>query len=69
MSMSNQKTWIVIAGLAIVIGGVAFLGGDFPSGSDQASGTIVPAERYRGAIEVSRSPATMWNLVTKALPS
>ena len=48
MSMNNQKTWIVIAGLAVVIGGVAYLGDDFPSGSDQASGTIVPAERYRG---------------------
>ena len=48
MSMNNQKTWIVVAGLAIVIGGVAFLGGDFPTDSDQASGTIVPAERYRG---------------------
>ncbi|NOR20635.1 MAG: hypothetical protein GQ538_11175, partial [Xanthomonadales bacterium] len=46
--MSNQKTLIVLAGLAIVIGGVAFIGGDFPAGSDQASGTIVPAERYRG---------------------
>ena len=48
MSMNNQKTWIVIVGLAIVIGGVAFLGNDFPAGDDQASGTIVPAERYRG---------------------
>ena len=48
MSMSNQKTFIVIAGLAIVIGGVAFIGGQFPSDSNQASGTIVPAERYRG---------------------
>jgi len=46
--MNNQKTWIVVTGLAIVIGGVAFLGGDFPTDSDQASGTIVPAERYRG---------------------
>ena len=48
MSMNNQKTLMVIAGLAIVIGGVAFLGNDFPAGSDKASGTIVPAERYRG---------------------
>ena len=48
MSMSNQKTLIVVAGLAVVIGGDVFLGGDFPTGSDQASGTIVPAERYRG---------------------
>ncbi len=48
MSMNNQKTWIVVGVLAVVIGGVAFLGNDFPSGSDQASGTIVPAERYRG---------------------
>ncbi|MDH4021077.1 MAG: hypothetical protein OEU84_15910, partial [Xanthomonadales bacterium] len=48
MSMNNQKTWIVVAGLAVVIAGVAFLSNDFPSGSEQASGTIVPAERYRG---------------------
>ena len=48
MGMNNQKVWMVVAGLAIVIGGVAFLGGDFPTGSDQAAGTIVPAERYRG---------------------
>ena len=48
MSMNNQKIWIVIGVLAVVIGGVAFLGNDFPSGSDEVSGTIVPAERYRG---------------------
>jgi len=48
MSMNNQKTWMIIAGLAVVIGGVVYLGDDFPAGSDQASGTIVPAERYRG---------------------
>jgi hypothetical protein len=48
MSMNNQKTWIVVAGLAAVIAGVAFLSNDFPSGSEQASGTIVPAERYPG---------------------
>ena len=47
MSMNNSKTWIVVVVLAVVICGVAFLGKDFPSGSDQASGTIVPAERYR----------------------
>ena len=48
MSMSNQKIWIAIGVLAVVVGGVAFLGDDFPTGSEQASGTIVPAERYRG---------------------
>ncbi|MCP4044869.1 MAG: hypothetical protein GY732_02625, partial [Gammaproteobacteria bacterium] len=48
MSMNNQKTLIVVAALAVVIGGVAFFASDMPSGSDQASGTIVPAERYRG---------------------
>ena len=48
MSMSNQKTFIVVLGLAVVIGGVAFLGNGFQFGDDQASGTIVPAERYRG---------------------
>ena len=47
MSMSNQKTLIVVAALAVVIGGVAFFASDMPSG-EQASGTIVPAERYRG---------------------
>ncbi len=54
MSVSNHKTWIVVGVLAVVIGGVAFLGDDFPPGSDQASGTIVPAERYRGE-QISKS--------------
>ena len=48
MSMNNQKTLIVVVALAVVIGGVAFFASDMPSDSDQASGTIVPAERYRG---------------------
>ena len=48
MSMNNSKTWLIIGALVIVVGGILYLGGDFPGGDDQASGTIVPAERYRG---------------------
>ena len=48
MSMSNQRTWILVAVLAVAVAGIVYLGDDFPIGSDQASGTIVPAERYRG---------------------
>jgi Flp pilus assembly protein CpaB len=48
MSMNSQKTMIIVLAAAVVIGGVAYLGVDFPTGNDQASGTIVPAERYRG---------------------
>lgn len=48
MSMNNQRVWLVVVGLAVVIGGIALLSDDFPSGSDQVSGTIAPAERYRG---------------------
>ena len=47
MSMNNQKVWIVVVVLAVVMAGVAYLGDDYPYGNDKASGTIVPAERYR----------------------
>ena len=37
MSMNNQKIWMVVIGFAVVIGGIAFLGYEFPSGSDQTA--------------------------------
>ena len=65
MSMNSQKTLIVVLAAAVVIGGVAYLGVDFPTGNDQASGTIVPAN----AIVASKSTAKMSNWVMKAWPN
>ena len=43
----NSKVWVLVAVLAAAIGAVLYVGGIFPPGEQNVSGTIVPAERYR----------------------
>jgi hypothetical protein len=43
----GRKTWILGAGLVAIAAIVAYLGFDYPPASDDAAGTIVPANRYR----------------------
>ena len=43
----GRKTWILGAGLVAIAAIVAYLGFDYPPASDEAAGTIVPANRYR----------------------
>src|SRR5262245_17872613 len=43
----GRKTWILGAGLVAIAAIVAYLGFDYPPASDEAAGSIVPANRYR----------------------
>ena len=43
----NTKVWMLVAALAVAIAAVVFFGSNYPPDSEMASGTIVPAERYR----------------------
>ncbi len=45
--IGNTKVWMLVAALAVAIAAVVFFGGNYPPDSEMASGTIVPAERYR----------------------
>ena len=44
----NSKTTAIIAILAIAIAVVAYFGVKYPIQGDDATGTIAPADRYRG---------------------
>jgi len=45
--IGNTKVWMLVAALAVAIAAVVFFGSNYPPDSEMASGTIVPAERYR----------------------
>ena len=44
----NAKVIILIGALVVVAAGILYMGGVFPPADKDVSGTIVPAERYRG---------------------
>ena len=46
--LGNSKIWMLIAALVVMAGIVAYTGGMFSPSEEEVSGTIVPAERYRG---------------------
>jgi len=46
-SSRGRKTLILGAGLVAIAAIVAYVGFDYPPASDDAAGTIVPANRYR----------------------
>src|ERR1700674_2300527 len=46
-SPSKRKVWIGIAVAAVAVGLVGHYALDFPTGGENAAGTIVPAQRYR----------------------
>ena len=45
--LGSSKIFMLIAALAVAIGAILYFGGDIPQDGTNASGTIVPAERYR----------------------
>ena len=46
---NNSKMGILVGVFAVVIAAVAYVGVKFPVPEQDASGTVMPAERYRGA--------------------
>ncbi len=54
----SSKVWVLVAVLAAAIGAVLYVGGIFPPGEENVSGTIVPAERYR-ANQVTSDDVTL----------
>ena len=45
---NNSKMGLLVGVFAVVIAAVAYVGIKFPVPEENASGTIMPAERYRG---------------------
>ena len=43
----NAKVWLLIGALVVVVGAILYFDDNFPPSGKDASGTIVPAERYR----------------------